>query len=234
LVAKRIATFFKSDVSQAQIEKMDQISISRTILSKVIDPEFKGKGHWDSRPIHNVLLSLTRARPRDLIKLFQLAAKRARAKGATIIASTDFQDIFETYSQERLQDIINEFKSELPDIERLVLSMKPSRLERRAAFSYQFTTDALCTKLNNIIGQNTFRFTNGRPVSARSLIQFLYKIDFVTARKEVAAGEIDRKYFDQGRFLASEVADFGYNWDPAYRWALQPRDVQSLIDSLSS
>ena len=156
VVAKRIATFFKSDISQAQIEKMDQISISRTILSKVIDPEFKGKGHWDSRPIHNVLLSLTRARPRDLVKLFQLAAKRTHSKGATIIASTHLQDIFETYSQERLQDIINEFKSELPGIGELVLSMKPSKLERKAAFSYQFTTAALSTKLNNIIRQNTF------------------------------------------------------------------------------
>ncbi len=236
VMAKRIATFFNSDVTQSQIEKMDQIHISRMILSKVIEPEFKGKGHWDSRPIHNVLLSLTRARPRDLIKLFHLAAKRTHQKGATIIASTYLEDIFETYSQERLQDIINEFKSELPDIESLLLSMKPSRRERKAALSYQFTTDALCVKLNNIIGQNTFRFTNGRSVSARSLIQFLYKIDFITARREIADGEIDRKYFDEGRFLASEVADFGYNWEihPAYRWALQPQDVQSLIDSLFS
>ncbi|MCI4684040.1 hypothetical protein K9U39_10485 [Rhodoblastus acidophilus] len=215
---------------------MDQLTISQNILSKVIDPKFKGKGHWDDRPIHNVLLSLTRARPRDLIKLFHLAAKRAHQKGAQFIASIYLEDIFEAYSQERLQDIINEFKSELPDIERLLLSMKPSKRERKTASSYQFTTDALSVKLNNIISQNTFKFTNGRPISARSLIQFLYKIDFITARKELPDGEINRKYFDESRFLASEVADFGYNWEihPAYRWALQPQDVQSILNSLFS
>lgn len=236
MVAKRVATFFKMNITQAQIDKMDQIDITRTILSKVIEPEFKGKGHWDSRPIHNVLLSLTRARPRDLIKLFHLSAKRTHQKGAMMITSTYLEDIFETYSQERLQDIINEYKSELPDIERLLLSMKPSKRERKTALSYQFTTDALSTKLSNIIRQNTFRFTNGRAISSRSLIQFLYKIDFITARRDVVGGEIDRKYFDEGRFLASEVADFGYNWEihPAYRWALQPQDVQSLIDTLFS
>lgn len=234
LIAKRIATFFKLEFAQVQIEKMDQIQISKRILSLIIEPEFKGKGHWDKRPIHNVLLSLTRARPRDLVKLFHLAARRTNQRGGDLIMSTFLEDIFETYSQERLQDIINEYKSELSDIERLLLSMKPAKRERRAALSYSFTTDALCTKLNNIIGQNTFRFTNGRPISARSLIQFLYKIDFITARREIADGGIDRKYFDEGRFLASEVADFGYNWEihPAYRWALQPQDMQALIDSL--
>lgn len=236
LAAKRIATFFSMNISQDKIDKLNQIDISRTILSKVIDPEFKGRGHWDNRPIHNVLLSLTRARPRDLIKLFHLAAKRAHAKGADVIASTHLEASFETYSQERLQDIINEFKSELPDIDRLLLSMKPSKRERKTALSYQFTTDALSVKLNNIISQNRFRFTNGRPITAKSLIQFLYKIDFITARKDSSSGEIDRKFFDEGRFLASEVADFGYNWEihPAYRWALQPHDVQTLLDSLFS
>jgi len=236
VVAKRISTFFKTDISQAQIEQMDQLSISKNVLSKVIDPEFKGKGRWESRPIHNVLLSLTRARPRDLVKLFQLAAKQAHVKGASIISSTHLEDIFETYSQERLQDIINEYKSELADIERLVLSMKPSKPERRAAFNYQFTTDALSTKLTNIIQQNTFHFTNGRLISSKSLIHFLYKIDFITARKEIGSGIIDRKYCEQSRFLASEVVDFGYNWEihPAYRWALQPRDIQSLINSLDT
>lgn len=234
VVAKRIATFFDLGISQDQIGKMEQSFISTNILSRVIDPEFKGRGRWERRPIHNVLLSLTRARPRDLVKLFHLSAKRAHASGAEIISSAHLQQVLETYSQERLQDIVNEFKSELHDIERLLLSMKPSKKERRTADSYLFTTDTICSKLNNIINQNSFRFTNGRHVNARSLVQFLYKIDFITARKELADGEIDRKYFDEGRFLASEIVDFGYSWEihPAYRWALQPQDVQALIDSL--
>lgn len=234
LAAKRIATFFDMKFTQEQIERMQQGQISQSILSRVISSEFKGKGHWDSRPIHNVLLSLTRARPRDLIKLFHLSAKRANVQGTDIISSTQLESIFEPYSQERLQDIINEFKSELPSIERLLLSMKPTKKERRTSENYLFTTASLSSKLHNIIHQNTFKFTNGRDITPKSLIQFLYKIDFITARKELSDGTIDRKYFDEGRFLASEFNDFGYNWEvhPAYRWALQPQDVQSLIDEL--
>lgn len=192
VAAKRIATFFKMDFTQDQIQKLNQVQISNLILSKVMTPKFIGKGHWDNRPIHNIILSLTRARPRDLVKLFHLSAKKAHSKGSQLIESSHLEDIFESYSQERLQDIINEFKSELPDIEKLLLAMKPAKKERRTALNYQFTTDALASKLNNIIGQNTFRFTNNRKVSSRSLIQFLYKIDFITARKEID-GVIDRK-----------------------------------------
>ncbi|MGJ0511077.1 P-loop ATPase, Sll1717 family [Methylocystis sp.] len=68
VVAKRIATFFDLGISQEEIGKMEQSFISTNILSRVIDPEFKGRGRWEKRPIHKVLLSLTRARPRDLVK----------------------------------------------------------------------------------------------------------------------------------------------------------------------
>jgi hypothetical protein len=84
------------------------------------------------------------------------------------------------------------------------------------------------------MGHVTLRFSNGRPVSGRSLTQFLYKIDFITARKTMSDGSIERRYFDRSRFLANEFADFGFDWEihPAYRWALQPQDIQDVIDSL--
>lgn len=67
LAAKRIETFFKINIDEKTLKGLQQQQITSTILSKVIDPIFRGKGHWDNRPTHNVLLSLTRARPRDLI-----------------------------------------------------------------------------------------------------------------------------------------------------------------------
>ena len=128
-------------------------------------------GHWSDRPIHNVLLSLTRQRPRDLVKLMHGAAKLAAIKRNQIISSTNLEDSFEEYSNERLQDIINEFRSELPQIERLLLGMKPTKRQRAAAESYLFTNDALSKKLSDIMDHVTLRFTNGRPVSGRSLTQ---------------------------------------------------------------
>ena len=234
IMAKRIETFFEIDRDQDVILKLNQTDITKNILSKVIEPVFAGAGHWSARPIHNVLLSLTRRRPRDLVKLMHGAAKNAALKGNEIISSTNLENSFEEYSNERLQDIINEFHSEMPEIERLLLGMRPTRMERTAAESYLFTNDKLAKKLADIMGQVNLSFTNGRPVSVRSLTQFLYKIDFITARKIMPDGTIERRYFDRSRFLASEFADFGFDWEvhPAYRWALQPQSIQDVIDSL--
>ena len=41
------------------------------------------------------------------------------------IDSTDLETTFESYSAERLQDTINEFRSELPNIEQLLLGNAP-------------------------------------------------------------------------------------------------------------
>jgi hypothetical protein len=141
LAARRIETFFGTDIPQENIYKMTQRDISDRILSKVIEPKFSGVGHWSDRPIHNVLLSLTRARPRDLVKLFHGAARRAFKANKEIISAKNLDDSFESYSNERLQDIINEFRSELPEIDRLLLEMRPTKKQRKAAESYLFSTD---------------------------------------------------------------------------------------------
>jgi hypothetical protein len=234
VMAKRIETFFGFNREQAAILKLNQTDITKNILSKVIEPVYAGVGHWSSRPIHNVLLSLTRQRPRDLVKLMHGAARKAAAARNEIISSTNLERSFEEYSNERLQDIINEFRSELPGIERLLLEMKPSKKERTAAESYLFSNDKMSAKLREVMQHVNLAFTNGRPVTGKALTQFLYKIDFITARKNLPGGSIERRYFDRSRFLASEFADFGFDWEihPAYRWALQPQDIQAVIQSL--
>ena len=70
-------------------------------------------------------------------------------------------------------------------------------------------------------------------MTPKTLIQFLYKVDFITARKDLD-GLPDRKYFDQNQFLANEFVDFGYDWEvhPAYRWALQPQDVRDVMSQV--
>lgn len=234
VIAKRIETYFESDISQQQILKMNQTDITKNILSRVITPIFDGKGHWSNRPIHNVLLSLTRKRPRDLVKLLHGAARKAYANDHVLISSGDLEGTFEQYSGERLQDIVNEFKSELPNLEALVFGMRPTTMERRTSDSFLFKTDVLVKKIKNIMGQNRFLFTSKRSVNTSSLIQFLYKIDFITARKDFP-GRVERKYFEQNRFLANEFVDFGFDWEvhPAYRWALQPVDVMEVMSSIT-
>ena len=74
-------------------------------------------------------MSLIRKRPRDLVKLCTLAARNAFEKNYNTIQTDNFKAIFEEYSHGRIQDTVNEFKSELLQIERLLLNMKPSKKE---------------------------------------------------------------------------------------------------------
>lgn len=233
IIAKRIETFFDGDYDQDRIIKLNQTDISKNILSKIMTSSFEGRGHWSNRPIHNVLLSLTRKRPRDLVKLLHGAARKAYLHNNQVITSSNLESTFEAYSSERLQDIINEFRSELPNIEQLLFAMRPTRKERKASGNYLYKTDQLIVKMKQIIEQTTLHYTNGKAITPKALIQFLYKIDFITARKDFE-DRIDRKYFDQSKFLANEFVDFGYDWEvhPAYRWALQPQDVGSIMDQI--
>jgi hypothetical protein len=77
IVAMRIQTYFDPAATQEKLRGVKQQYITDNILSKVIEPRFAGLGHWSDRQMHSVLLSLTRARPRDIVKLLHGAAKRA-------------------------------------------------------------------------------------------------------------------------------------------------------------
>jgi hypothetical protein len=56
----------------------------------------------------------------------------------------------------------------------------------------------------------------------------------LTARKLLDTGEIQRKYFEENRYLSSSFVDYGYDWEvhPAFRWALQPEGVNEIFDKL--
>ncbi len=179
-------------------------------------------------------MSLTRKRPRDLVKLCSLAAQQAYLKGSSLIGSPHFQAIFEEYSQGRIQDTINEYKTELPQIEKLIFGMKPSKKRKFASDGYVYSTPELKQKINNIKQQNKFLFTNGRAASANDLAQFLFKINFLTARKVMPDGTIQRKYFEENRYLSNSFVDFGYDWEvhPAFRWALQPDNLDDIFSNL--
>lgn len=233
LTAYRIARSFGKDLTYEQISKMPQNSISRDILSLVIEERFRGEGHWSNAPIHRVLLSLCRARPRDLIKLFHGAAKTAYQNNHATISTQDLESSFPRYSEERLQDLVNEFKSELPQIQAVLLQFRPLKRERRTADSFLYPRDKIVLKIKSIKQHVSIHFTSGKPNSEIEVLTFLYKIDFLQARADGEDGTIIRRNFDQSRFLVNPTTDFGFDMEihPAYRWALQPTNVQSVIDS---
>ncbi|RJR30473.1 MAG: hypothetical protein C4576_33550 [Desulfobacteraceae bacterium] len=233
LLVKRIETFFGRAADENELFKMHQRDLAK-YLDPIMEPKFKGSGHWENAPIHRVLMSLIRKRPRDLVKLCTLAAQNAFVHDAKLIATDDWEYCFPSYSNDRLLDTEIEYKSELPQIRRLMLGMKPSVKKQKAHDSYSFSTEQLLAKISSICEKGAFTFANGKEADPQELAHFLYKINFITARRKNHDGEIVRKYFEEHNYLMQGYVDFGFSWEvhPAYRWALQPDDPKNIYQRL--
>lgn len=233
VLVKRIATFLGKGMEFAAFGSQSQQQLAAGYLNQVFEPAHHGVGLWENRPMYHVILSLVRAKPRDIILLCSAAARSARARNHDIIHSSDLQDSLKRYSEGRVRDVINEFRSELPDIERLIYGMKPSRQEVQRGEGNKYTTDKLVVKLNHLIGQGKFVFFDKRIASANDLVRFLFKITFVTARRKLESGFIERKYFDQAMNITVPSVEFGYEWEihPAYRWGLDPGSTPGSVSN---
>ncbi len=231
LLIKRIESFFGREFNVDTHRNTHQSYLSH-YLDSVFEKRFTGNGKWENKPMYVILMSLIRKRPRDLVKLCNAAAKNAFENYKTKIDTDSLKNIFVTYSQDRIQDTVNEYRSELKDIERLLLNMKPSSFEKRKNKGYIYTTNELHKEIDSIMQGGTFYFTNGRKATTRDLHHFLYKINFITARKIREDDYIDRKYFEENRYLTSQTSDFGYDWEihPAFRWALCPDRIDLYKD----
>jgi len=140
LLIKRLETYRGLKIDEDALLKTPQIDLAN-YLFPIMDEKFRGAGLWDNAPMYRVLMSLIRKRPRDLVKLCSLAAKKAYQDKSSKIQTEHFRSIFEEYSRGRVQDTINEYRSELPDIQRLIMSMKPNVQERTAKAGYVYNTD---------------------------------------------------------------------------------------------
>ncbi|HWC61360.1 MAG TPA: hypothetical protein VHC44_16825 [Verrucomicrobiae bacterium] len=229
LLVKRIETFKGRSFDEREGVHYGQQYLSG-FLDGIFESRFNGSGLWDNAPMYRVLMSVIRKRPRDLVKLCTAAARQAAADRSQVIATNHLKAVFDDYSQGRLQDTVNEYRTELPDIQRLLLSMRPTKREKLEGDGYKLTTNALLAKIEKALQTGAFRFANGRNATRQDLAGFLYKINFLTARKELPNGLISRRYFEENRYLAQQFADFGFDWEihPAYRWALQPDDLSSI------
>ena len=232
-LAKRVQNYLGNKLSTTILMKQPQFEIVKN-LYPIMESNFMGDGKWNNKPIHYIILSLTRRRPRDLVNLCTQAAREASDRGHKKIDTDDWESVFERYSQNRLQDTVNEHRYELPEIERLLLGMRPSHNQKKLSGSYKFTEEQLLRKISGITQNQKFMFANGRTASEKELLTFMYKINFLVGRKDASDGYIDRKYFEDNKYLSTEYTEFGYDWEvhPAFRWALYPeaRDVFTDID----
>lgn len=233
LLIKRVQTFLGNTIDEVPLRDAPLKHIS-TFLDEVIEHRFYDWRKQEDVPTYQVMISMIRKRPRDMVKLCTMAARVAYDKGAHKINSDHFKAVFEEFSQGRMQDTINEYKSELPNIQDLLFGMRPTRKERDEGKGFVYSTPELCKKLNNLKQNKVFVFKSGKPSTPEELINFLYKINFLMARKELEDGRIQRKYFEENRYFMSGGINFGYDWEVhlAFRWALQPEGVEDILRSI--
>jgi hypothetical protein len=229
LLIKRILTFNNESFDENELRTSHQ-RITAHYLNSIFSKTFNGRGDWEDKPMYNVLLSLIRSRPRDLIKLCTMAAKEAYKNNSNIIDTKHIVDILEDYSKSIINDTIAEYKSELPSIDRLIYGMKPNKKGRTTAEAFYFTPSDLRNKLYNLSQSGQFIFASGKVASPQELISFLFKIGFLTATKTKNDGKVVRKTFEQASQLSSAYLDFGFNWEVhmAYRWAIQPDTLDDV------
>ncbi len=242
LLVKRVLTYFGDNVKDMDLEKKNQYELNDE-LSKIMDTRFTHTFAWKNKPTHKVIMSLIRSRPRDMIKLCSLAAKAAydREENTDKIRDIDFEKILPEYSSNRLQDIVNEFKNEMVNLEALLYRMAPTRKEinEKQKDLYVYTTAELLKKIKNV-QQNIkleliYKREKNIPTEPSDIAHFLYKIGFITARK-IINGKIERKYYDEKKQLlkSGQIGDGGYSWEihPAYRSAISTSQKNSWMNTV--
>lgn len=230
---KRIYSHFSISVPDEKISKLRQSQIA-SYLTPLFSQRFEGARCWQHAPIYRVIMSLIRRRPRDLVKLCTLAAKATYDLDAKTIGGKQIYSILDVYSAGRMQDIINEFQSEMPVINDLLYNLGPTAKEFRekAEDRYLYKTDELYQKIRNVMSNVRVVFSNNPYPDFHDVAKFLFKIGFITATKTIEGKYIDRLYFeDKRQLLDRTVGDLGYSWEihPAYRGALFKK---SNLDSL--
>ncbi|MHB8638077.1 MAG: P-loop ATPase, Sll1717 family [Fimbriimonadaceae bacterium] len=232
ILAKRIEAYLK----RAGREELTRTSQGGRMRDEdLIGLLFPGKWKWAKRTVSDdgermpvvVLSNLCRDRPRWLVELCKEAAKRARARESEVIDKADVTASLAEFGRRRIQDLQSEFRAESEQIETLVNGFygQPE----------SYKTDELLKLIKNRIENHAdvrISYENGR-CNAMQIGHFLYRIGFLTARKDLASGDYEHFSYAQRPTLLRDSAnpDQGCSWEvhPIYRQALEMRDESGFI-----
>jgi len=233
MLVKRVITYFGESFDETTLLKKEQHELASN-LDPIFEKTFHIEGKIGKISMHRALLSLIRNRPRDLVKLCAMSAKKARNENSAKINSSHILDAMPNFSRSLINDTLAEYKSELPQIERLIYGMKPNRSEGRTGDSFCFTTSELNTKIYKIIQQGQFVFASGNTATVDELCEFLFRINFIVAKKRLENGSIVRKTYEHESHLSSKYIKAGYEWEILlpYRWAIQPESLDDIIQRI--
>jgi hypothetical protein len=235
LLLKRLAIYQGEKFDESKFASLTQAKLASR-LDPILERTFHGSGKWANAPMYHVIMSFTRRRPRDLIKLLMFAGREAQEAGHSRIETADLDAILPEFCRERLQDVENEFRSELPQVRQVVLALKPNKVERTTQDAYALATNVLVKKLSQVIASTRPRFASDPRTEPTPLeiLRFLYRIDVLQARLD-HDDFIERVYYDENPNITPDQVDLGYKWEIhlAFRWVLQAdqlRDIFSMVD----
>ncbi|MGX7010173.1 P-loop ATPase, Sll1717 family [Pseudolactococcus chungangensis] len=236
ILVMRVQHYFGNDIKSEDLDGLTQTELE-PYLKDIMKLNFSGKGKWHNRPIHNILLSLIRERPRDLINLCTLAASKAGENNHDLIETKDWETIFQKYSRDRFNDTITEHKYQLSQdgVKQLLNGMKTTKAESKLQKSL-YDRDEILLKIKNILEQNNIR-KNGTTykMSSKEGLEFLYSIGFLVARKDESEnGYINRVTYDQNQDLVDQNSGYKFEIHPAFRWALNYDPNENILAGFDS
>lgn len=225
VLVRRVQTYFKNQIDEDVIKTKTQDELDE-YLKDVMELDFKGKGKWHNQPIHKILLSLVRERPRDLINLCISGAEEAGKNNHHLIMTKDWEKVLRPYSVNRFKDTISEHHDELHNdgVSVLLNAMKTTKKEAEKNINI-YNYDDLYHKVNNILQQKNLYLPNTKKlITTEEAMEFLYRIGFVVARKVDTSGYIKRRNYFDDPDLIKQKKGYKFEIHPAFRWALNYND----------
>ena len=222
MVSRRAESYLQRSGEWSRIGRTLPLDVKRVeALNKLLfeTPMPWGKDTW--RPATIVLYTLSRHRPRWLIELIKESAKRTHKRGGSKINWDDIKDVLASFSKNRYDDTIVEFKSHCAELPELLTAFASQR-ER-------YATDELMKLLRDNVLQQVHPRISGYtyPHQPREVAQFLFEIGFLSARLDRADGSYEHAtYAEQPDLLDSRLnLDQGYSWEihPVFRQTLKLR-----------
>ena len=231
-LAKRICAFngdkFDSNIERNPADSQFKVKYYlNSVFESYFPPDIR---YWGGADTSKVIYALLRRKPRDIVKLCLGLAKYAYDRKKSKIDYECFYQTLDLYSSERLKDLVNEYKNQMTNLEKVLVRMAPTKKEiaNKASGKYVYTTTELIEKIKNIKSNISIMIYSPQSnqkteANQHDIAHFLYKIGFITGRKNSKTGKINRVYYDEApSLLLQNVGDNGFNWEihVSYRAAL--------------
>lgn len=226
LLAQRVYGYLqRRDLLESVADELptDQAQRERFLIALVFDDPMPWGKASSTRPPHVVLHTLSKHRPRWIVELCKVSAKRASDRGLSSIQLTDILQELSSFGKRRIEDTVAEFRSQCPEVGELLAAFGREKEE--------FATNELLDVIERKILNHMSPIIAGSLASARALdvAAFLFQVGFIFGRRDYNDGAYDHYTFSDKPSLlqARSNVDDGVRWEihPVFRQALEIRDA---------